>query len=59
MRLTIKPQMITLQILKEHRLNERLFMTIDENYEITNQIDYIITNRTIAIIISITVFQRN
>ena len=44
---------------KRMPLTERSLMTIDENSKITNQIAYIITNEIIAVIISITAFQRN
>ena len=45
-RYTVKPQMITLQP------HERLHITIDENVDNTNPIDYIITERIALIIIS-------
>ena len=59
MRYTVKPQMITLQTLKDRLLHERSLMTIDENVDNTNPIDYIIKKRTALIIISITVLQWN
>ena len=51
-RYTVKPQMITLQTLKDQLPHERLHITIDENVDNTNPIDYIITERIALIIIS-------
>ena len=59
MRYIVKPQMITLQTLKDWLPHERLHMTIDGNVDNTNPTDYIITKRTALNIISITVLKRN
>ena len=52
LRYTVKPQMITLQTLKDRLPHERLHMTIDGNVDNTNPTDYIVTERIALIIIS-------